>query len=323
MPNSEWTVLLTEKVDEAGVELLSDFAAVRSTNEYETEGSLYADADQFDAILVRTCEITDRLINHAEELKIISKHGTGLDNVDIASASEQEVVVCNTPHVNASAVTEHTLALLLAVRKRLLAADRDVRRGNWTRNGRVSHELRGDTLGLFGCGAIGERVGGAVQSLGMECVAYDPYIDESGLPEEIAMVRTEEQLFETADLVSIHAPLTDETHHTISTNELSLLSDDGVVVNTSRGGIIDKDALVAALGAGELAGAGLDVFADEPPSSDDPLFEFDTVIATPHIGGSTVEALRRMSTDAAANIQTVYEGEIPDSAVNADEVEMP
>jgi D-3-phosphoglycerate dehydrogenase len=323
MSNHDWKVLLTEDVDRAGIELLSDIAKITTADDYETKESLYADADQFDAIFVRTSEITKELIDSTDKLKIISKHGTGLDNIDITAASEHGVLVSNTPHINASAVMEHTITLLLAVRKQLLAADKDIRRGKWDRSGHISYELHGDTLGLFGCGAIGSRVGKAVQSLGMECIAYDPYINESELSEEITMVAKKEKLFKAADLISIHTPLTHETHHEISTKELSHLPDKGIVVNTSRGGIIDQDALVAALDAGELAGAGLDVFADEPPSPDDPLLEFDTVIATPHIGGSTVEALRQMSIDAASNIQTVYEGKIPDSAVNPDEVEPP
>lgn len=323
MNNHDWNVLVTEDIDKSGIKLLRDFAEIKSADDYGIMESSYADADSCEAILVRTSEITNETIESLDSLKVISKHGTGLDNIDIASASKHGVFVCNTPHVNASAVAEHTVTLLLAVRKQLLAADQDTRQGKWTRSNHISHELQGDTLGLFGCGAIGNQVGEVVQSLGMECVAYDPYIDESEIFEDIRLVTDKERLFKSADLISIHAPLTHETHHAISTNELSYLPEKGIIINTSRGEIIDEDALVTALDAGELAGAGLDVFAEEPPSSDYPLFEFDTVIATPHIGGSTFEALEQMSIDAADNIRTVYGGDIPDSTVNAEEVELP
>lgn len=320
MTGYDWNVLLTEGIDSAGLESLNDIAEITTASEYEDRASLRADVDRFDAILVRTAEITEELLDAADDLKVISKHGTGLDNVDIESASERDVVVCNTPHVNAPAVAEHTIALLLAVRKQLVAADTDVRRGTWNPNTRITHELRGDTLGLFGCGAIGNRVGEIAQSFGMECIAYDPYIDESGLSAGITMV-SDETLFELADVISVHAPLTDETHGSISSSELTRLPDEGIVINTSRGEIIDENALVEVLDAGELAGAGLDVFVDEPPSPDNPLLTFDTVIATPHIGGSTVEALRQLSIDAANNIRTVYTGELPETTVNGDEIE--
>lgn len=321
MGKPDWEVLLTEDVDRAGIELLNNIAEVTPADEYESTESLYADANRFDAILVRTTEITKELLDSSDNLKIISKHGTGLDNIDIMAASERNVLICNTPHVNASSVAEHTIALLLAVRKRLLAADKDIRGGKWNRSKYTSHELGGDTLGLFGCGAIGSRVGEIVQSFGMECIAYDPYVGESDISSEITMVTDKVKLFETADAISVHTPLTEETYHAISTNELAYLSEKGIIVNTSRGGIIDQDALATALDTGELAGAGLDVFTNEPPSPDNSLLEFDTVIATPHIGGSTIEALRQLSVEAANNIRTVYEGGIPDATVNADEIE--
>lgn len=322
MPNRNWNVLVTEDIDRSGIKSLSEIAEVQAANDCSAEETTYANLDSCHAILVRTSNIGRELMENFDDLRVISKHGTGLDNVDVASASEHNVLVCNTPHVNATAVAEHTIALLLSVQKQLLAADKDIRRGDWDRSKHTSHELRGSTLGLFGCGAIGNKVGEAVQSLGIDCIAYDPYIDESELSEEIFLVTEKEKLFGNSDLISIHTPLTPETQHAISTNELSRLPDEGVVVNTSRGGIVEEEALVTALSAGELAGVGLDVFADEPPSSNHPLLEFDTVIATPHIGGSTFEALRQMSIDAANNIRTVYEGKIPDSTVNADEVEI-
>lgn len=320
MSGSEWEVLLTESIDSTGLESLTSIADVTRISEYEDSESLRADADRFDAVLVRTHPVDQELLENAENLKVVSKHGTGLDNVDIQTASDEGVLVCNTPHVNSSSVAEHTLALLLGVRKRLLAADRDVRQGEWEKEDHITNLLRGHTLGLFGCGAIGREVGELVQHLGMDCIGYDPYVDESELPADMSMVDDKNALFDRSDAVSVHTPLTDETYHAISTNELTRLPEHGIVVNTSRGGVIDEKALAAALGADEIMGAGLDVFATEPPSSDNPLFEFETVIATPHIGGSTAEALEELSVRAAENIRTVYDGDVPETTVNANDV---
>lgn len=320
MTEAEWEVLLTESVDSAGLESLKKIADVTQASEYDDAESLRADADRFDSILVRTHPIRRELLEAADDLKVISKHGTGLDNVDIQAASDEGVIVCNTPHVNSSSVAEHTLALLFGVRKQLLSANRDVRQGEWAKEDHVTNLLRGYTLGLFGCGAIGQKVGELVQDLGIQCTAYDPYVDESDLPAGVSLVDDKNALFDQSDMISVHSPLTDETYHAISTNELTRLPEHGIVVNTSRGGVIDEKALAAALDAEEIMGAGLDVFATEPPSSDNPLFEFDTVIATPHIGGSTAEALEELSNRAVENIRTVYEGNLPDTAVNVDEV---
>lgn len=320
MSNQKWEVLLTESVDSAGLESLENIADITSASEYDDAESLRADAHRFDSVLVRTHSITREFLEAADNLKVISKHGTGLDNVDIDAASKEGVLLCNTPHVNATSVAEHTLALLFGVRKQLCSADRDVRRGEWAKGDHTTNLLRGYTLGLFGCGAIGREVGELVQDLGMECIGYDPYVDELELPPGLSMVEDKNALFDRSDMISVHTPLTDETYHAISTNELTRLPENGVIVNTSRGRVIDENALAGALDAGEILGAGLDVFATEPPSPDNPLFELDSVIATPHIGGATAKALEELSTRAAQNIRTVYEGNVPDTTVNADEI---
>jgi len=315
-----WRVLVPEPVDEAGPESIADIAEVVGPDAHPSDAARRADIDRFDAVVVRTFEVDRELLARADRLKVIAKHGAGLDNVDVGAATDHGVVVCNTSDVNAPAVAEHAVALALAVRKRLRVADANVRAGVWDRTKYVAPELAGDTLGLFGCGSIGERVAELADAFGMDVIVFDPYLTEETAPFGAELVETPADLFGRADVVSVHAPLTEETRGAIGTAEL-VGFEDGLLVNTARGGIVDEDALVAALEDDTLAGAGLDTFETEPPAPDHPLFDFETVVATPHVAGSTVEALERMSRGAAENIRTVYEGRLPETTVNADGIE--
>lgn len=316
MPEQRWRVLVPEPMDDVGPEDLADVADCVWYDEYDGIREMRADIDRFDAVIVRTFAVDRPLLDRATHLTVIAKHGAGLDNVDVAAATEREIVVCNTPDVNAPSVAEHALTLLLAVRKRVRVADVDVRSGTWNRTKYVSGEFRGDTLGLFGCGAIGAELAALARGIGMDVVYYDPYLRPKEGPPRATCTESKAALFERADAVSVHAPLTDETRGAISTRELAALGPDGIVVNTARGSIVDEDALVEALETSTLAGAGLDVFESEPPDSDHPLFACENVLFTPHVAGSTVEALERMSRGAARNIRTVYEGHLPETAVN-------
>lgn len=318
----QWQVLLPEKMDETGPESLGDIAEVTWLSEYEDRDALLADVDRYDAMIVRAAslQVTEELLERAENLKVIAKHGVGVDNIDIPAASERSVVVCNTPGANAQAVAEHTLALVLAVRKNVRQADEDLRDGVWDREKYATPELRGATLGVFGCGDIGTNTTKFASAMGTDCLAYDPYLSEEDVPMHVDKVDNEAALFERSDVVCVHAPLTPETRGAISTAELDRLGPSGIVVNTSRGGIVDEDALVAALRDGDLAGAGVDVFEEEPPAADHPLLERDDVIVTPHIAGTTTTSARKKSVRAAENVRTVYEGEIPDSTLNLGEL---
>lgn len=320
MTDRPWRVLIPEPVDDAGPELLGEFAEVVSPDAHPDDAARRAEIGSFDAIVVRTFEVDAELLDRADRLKVISKHGAGLDNVDIDAATEHGVVVCNTPDVNAPSVAEHALALLLSVRKRLRVADRDVRAGVWDRTKYTAPELAGDTLGLFGCGTIGSEVADRARAFGMEVLTRDPYLTPETTPEGVELVGSTAELFDRADAVSVHTPLTDETRGAVGADELARM-DGGIVVNAARGGIVDEDALAGALADGSVAGAGLDTFESEPPATDNPVFEFENVIATPHVAGSTVEAMERMSVGAAENIRTVHEGDLPETTVNADGLE--
>jgi D-3-phosphoglycerate dehydrogenase len=320
MPHT-WDVLLPEQIDRSGPESITDFARCTGMDEYDSVDDALDDIARYDAVIVRVAELDAEVIGRADRLKVIAKHGAGLDNVDVDAASNRGIVVCNTPGANARSVAEHAVALLFAVRRNLRTADRHVRAGEWDRGGFVGHELTGDTLGVLGFGAIAREVSDLAHGMGQTVLTYDPYVPDDEIPMRVERVKQIPVLFARSDAVSVHAPLTPETRHAVSTDELAALGSDGVLVNTSRGPVVDEAALLDALETGAIAGAGLDTFEEEPPGADHPLYDRDDVLLTPHVGGVTGDALARMSQRAAENVRTVYEGGLPESTVNRDAID--
>jgi D-3-phosphoglycerate dehydrogenase len=316
-----WNVLLPRQIDPSGPDSMADFADCTGMDEYDSYEAALADIDRYDAVIVRVAPLSADVIERADRLQVISKHGTGLDNVDVEAASERGIVVCNTPGANAQSVAEHAIALLFGLRRHLHTADRHVRAGEWERGAFAGRELTKDTLGLFGFGNIGQKTAALAGGMGMDVVAYDPKKPDDEFPSAVERADTFGELFERADAVSVHAPLVPQTRHAISTAEFEALGRHGVVINTARGPIIDEEALITALEDGVVGGAALDTFESEPPGEDHPLYGRDDVLLTPHIGGVTAQALGRMSQRAAANVRTVYEGGIPDSTRNREALE--
>jgi len=320
MPDT-WNVLTPKQIDPSGPAGIDDFADCTSMAEYDSYDDALADIDRYDAVIVRVAPLDADVLSRADRLKVIAKHGTGLDNVDMDAASERGIVVCNTPGANAQSVAEHAIALLFGLRRNLHTADRHVRAGEWDRGAFAGREFNDDTLGLYGFGDIASRAGALAVAMGMNVIAYDPKKDDEDFPEGVERADAFIELFERADAVSVHVPLNTHTRHSISTAELGALGEHGVVVNTARGAVVDEAALVEALDTGTIAGAALDTFEDEPPGEDHPLFDRDDVLLTPHVGGVTTQALARMSQRAAANVRTVYDGGLPDSTRNRDALE--
>lgn len=314
--SEQWQVLCPPGIDPVGPSSISDFATTTSMDEYDSADDALDDIASYDAVIVRVADLDSTVIERADRLKVIAKHGTGLDNVDIPAASERGIVVCNTPGVNSRSVAEHTIALLFGVERNLHTADRHVRAGGWDRGEYTGAELQNLTLGLMGYGSIAQETAAIASGIGLDIITYDPHHDPNEIPDGVDRVTEFIELFERADAVSLHVPLTDETRNVISTEQLAALGEHGVLINTSRGGIVNETALVEALETDTIRGAALDNFEDEPPREDHPLFEQDNVLVTPHIGGVTRDALARMSRGAAANIRTVHEGDLPTSTVN-------
>lgn len=251
------------------------------------------------AMVVRYGRISARVIAASERLRVISKHGTGIDNIDSAAAKARAIVVRAAAGANAPAVAEHTWALILACAKGVVPLDARMREGHWDKSTHKSLELKGRTLGLVGLGAIGRMVATTGSALGMRVVAYDPFA--SSFPAGIESV-TLEQLFAGADVVSLHCPLTAQNANMINATSLASMRDGAIVVNTARGGLIDEAALADALRSGKLRGAGLDSFQVEPFTPGHAFTSLPNVVLTPHVGGVTADAYIGMGTGAAQNI---------------------
>jgi len=252
-----------------------------------------------DALIVGIDPVTGDVIRAGSRLKVISKYGVGLDNIDLEAARERGIVVTNTPGANSRAVAELTIALVFALARRIPHADRATKSGRWEKVSGV--ELTGRTLGLVGLGTIGGIVAGLALGVGLRVVASDPRISEETNEIEGVTLLPLDELLAKSDFVSLHVPLCDETQALINRQTLKLVKTGAYLINTSRGEVVDEDALVEALRSGRLAGAALDVYRHEPPTGSR-LAELDNVIATPHMGAHTTEAVDRMGVQAARNV---------------------
>ncbi len=311
-------VIVTEYIDPAGLEILEryfDIAYLPKTPRVKLEKAI-AGAH---GIGVRLAPITADLIEKAPNLKVIAKHGVGYDNIDVAAATARRITVVNTPKANAVSVAEHILSLMLCLADRICVANADLKAGRFKRREDYTGvELKGKTLGVIGLGRIGSEVARKCRSgFGMSVVAYDPLLSSETF--ELTGYKRAEvlgNLLEEADFVVLCVPITSETADMIGARELSWMKPGAYLINTSRGGLVDEAALYSALAEGRLAGAAIDVFVKEPPTPENPLLSLDNFIATPHIGGATVEAMRRMATDLAEEIVRVLTGERPLYPVN-------
>lgn len=272
-------------------------------------------------LILRTgLKITHELVTQADNLLVISRTGGGLDNVDVEAATEREIIVTSNLGVNTSSVVEHAMSLMLALSKKLPVMDKSVRSENFAiRYQNLSRDLREKTLGLVGFGRIGSELGHICHRMfDMTILAYDPYVSAELKEMNKSWVDFvhKDELFEKSDIISIHAPLTDETYHTVGENELSRMKPDAMLINTSRGMVIDESALTKALTEGKIAGAGLDVFSKEPVATNNPLLRLENVILTPHTAALTRECVIRMATGAAKCVIDVFNGREPPFVAN-------
>jgi D-3-phosphoglycerate dehydrogenase len=261
-----------------------------------------------DAIITGTDELTREVVYGADRLKTIAKHGVGLDSIDLQAARERGIVVTATPNVLHDSVADHALALLLAVARHVVPAHISTQAGEWANY--VGAELRGKTLGLVGLGRIGKGVCARAQAFGMSVVATDPYPDEVFARAHSVELLSLAELLAAADFVSLHAGVGGASRPILGRDELAAMKSGAYLVNTARGHLVDEVALAEALREGRLAGAGLDVFASEPPGGS-PLLGLPNVVHTPHIAGQTVEALLRMGDETVENCLRALRGEPP------------
>ncbi|MGH7333680.1 MAG: 2-hydroxyacid dehydrogenase [Candidatus Rokuibacteriota bacterium] len=266
------------------------------------------------AINIRAhARFTDAVFAACRKLEMVSIWGTGTDNVDLGAAGRRGVTVCNTPGVNAFAVAEHAIALMLAAGRKIPRIDREVRGGAWPRE--MLTQCLGKTLGVFGTGTIGARVITLGRALGMHILAWSLRGDSQSVIALGATPAAKEAILRTADFISLHLRLVPETRGFLGRKDFALMKRTAILVNTARGAIVEREALLEALAAGRIAGAGLDVFHDEPTKRDDPLFEFPNVVLSPHNAGQTPEVVRDGLLRAVENVEHFLTGQPRDVVV--------
>ena len=284
----------------------------------KSEEEIIALTQDADAVLNCYAKMTARVIEKLNRCKIIARYGIGVDNVDlVAAASRAGILVTNVPDYCVDEVSDHALALLLALARRIAVADGAVKAGTWDV---VSHagirRLRGQALGLLGFGKIAKALASKVQPLGMKVLVYDPYIEPALIARLGVQAVSLDRLLAEADAISIHVPLSPETRNIIGQRELARMKPTAFLINTSRGGIVDEQALAEAVKAGRLGGAALDVLSVEPPPPDHPLRQAPNIILTPHLAFYSRESVIELQTKAAEEVARALKGEPPRSPVN-------
>ena len=282
-----------------------------STEAYPTKSEVMALIEQHQpaALVVRLVELVDRdMLAASRKLKIVAKHGVGTNDIDVAAAKAMNVPVIMATGANAHSVAEHALGLILALTKDFLRQDGHIRNGLWDKKLYAGRELRGQKLGLVGFGLIGQILARMVAPIGMQVAAYDPFAPDEAFTGGVVRAASLDVLLPESDVISLHCPLTEGTRGLIGAREIALMKPTAFLVNTARGEVVDEPALIAALQAGHIAGAGLDSFAEEPPVAS-PLWQLSNVLLTPHVAGVTEDARRAVSLMTAENVLAFLRGE--------------
>lgn len=303
-------ILVTETVHPAGPALL-EAAGHQVVYADRNPDVIQREITDADAVLVRIYPITAELMALGKRLRHVSKHGVGVDNIDLDYCKAHNIAVTTAPNANSMSVAEHAFALMMALAKNVVpvsAAYKEI--GFAAKNSKEGVEVTGKTVGIIGIGRIGTLFAKMCYGgFGMKVLAYDPYVREA--PEGVTLVESLDELLRQADLLSIHANLTDETRKMISRERLAQMKPGAILINCARGPIVDEPALIEALQSGKIAAAGLDVTDPEPASPDSPLFQLPNVIVTPHYAPATAEAAERVSRIAAENVKAVLSGGEP------------
>ncbi|MGI6031692.1 MAG: hydroxyacid dehydrogenase [Eubacteriales bacterium] len=312
-------VLLAQEIAPDGIEYLKEqgLEVVLAPDEQTT--TIQRCIRDCDGVISKTLMLTEEILQCAPQLRVIGKHGVGVDNVvDVEVARKLGIWVVNTPMANANSVAEHTVGYILALSRHLREMDQAVRAGNFDYPSQVECcEVEGKCLGIIGLGRIGQSVAKKCSlGLGMQVLGYDPYLDESKVPDFIRFTGEMEEIFRQSDFITLHIPYTPDTHHLVDARKLSLMKKSAFLINCARGGIVDEEALCQALEQKRIAGAGIDCFAHEPLSQDDPLLRAPGVMATPHSAALTREAMARMSYGAAKGVAQVLLGQPVEWCVN-------
>lgn len=315
-------VFVPEIIAQCGLDLLREACDCRVPWQDDTvppdDGQLREMLYAADAVIVRLFTVDESDLQLAKNLKVIGKHGVGVNNIDCQAATARNIPVVYTPTANSNAVAEHTLAMILTLSRQIVPAQTALKEGRFSeRDGFKGVELAGKTLGVIGLGRVGARLSQiAALGLNMTVHGYDPFVDRASYSGPVNLEDSLETLIPISDFLSIHVPLTPQTQHLINEGILQLCKPNCIIVNTSRGGVIDEVALAKALHEGTLAGAALDVFEEEPPLLDHPLCLAPNTLLTPHIAGLTQQSQENMSLQVAQGVLDVLQGRPPEHIIN-------
>lgn len=301
-------VFLTENIHPDAVAFLQEnFEVVQGTSTESSE--IIRQAQGCAAILIRSAKITAEIMDAIPTLKVVAKHGMGVDNIAVEHATEKGILVVNAPYSNLNAVAEHIVMLLLALSKRTVRMDKLTRAGGFKeRNTYKTIELRGATVGIIGLGKISRLVVKKLSGFEMNILASDPYVKQEDVGDLPVTMVPSEEVYAKSDFVIVHTSLFPSTFHLVGAQQFRAMKPTAFIINAARGPVIDEAAMIEALQSGEIAGAGLDVFEQEPPAEDNPLFAMDNVILSPHNAALSDGALRAMAMDSAQGITEYLTG---------------
>jgi len=317
MERHPYRVVITD-CDQGSIEEEKDeFAKIGSElilAQVQEERELIRACREADGLLNQYALLTRRVLENLPNCKVVSRYGVGVDSVDLKAATDLGIIVANVPDYCMDEVADQTVSMLLGLIRKTAFFDQKVKSGQWDfRQGIPIYRTRGKTLGLIGCGKIGLEVAKRISSFGVRVIAFDPYIEK---PHEVIELKDIDTVLKESDFISIHCPLNDSTRHLIGEQAFKKMEKKPLLVNTSRGPIIDEKALIQALKEGLISGAGLDVLEKEPPDSQNPLLKMENVILTPHVSFYSVESISELKRRTAKNVADVLTGRWPRSVVN-------
>ncbi|GAB6990340.1 phosphoglycerate dehydrogenase [Paenibacillus pini] len=311
-------VLVSDPISDLGIQQLVDASDVTVEKKTGlTEDELIAIIGDYDALLVRSqTRVTERIMAAGTKLKVVGRAGVGVDNIDLEAATKQGIIVINAPDGNTITTCEHTFAMMMALARHIPQAYAKTIGGTWDRKSFLGVELRNKTLGVLGMGRIGSEVAKRAKAFGMNILAYDPFLTQERAEKMEVKLATVDTIIRNADFMTVHTPLTPETHHMISGPQFEVMKKGMRIVNCARGGVIDEMALVEAVDQGIVAGAAFDVFESEPPEQDHPFLSHPKIIVTPHLGASTIEAQENVAIDVSEEVLHILRNEPFKNAVN-------
>lgn len=301
-----WKVLITDGLESVGKDLINQVGVAVDKKGIDA-AQLLQEVGEYDGMIVRgRTKVTKEVFEAAKKLKVVGRAGVGVDNIDLEAAKEHGVTVVNCPVATSEAVAEHAVALLFALSREIPRADAAMKAGDWAKKSLMGLELKGKTLGIIGFGRIGRLVSKYAHAMGMNIVVYELIWDPEFVSQQNATQMSLDEVLEQADFITLHLPLTPETKHLLNEDSFAKMKDGIYIVDASRGGVINQAALLRALESGKVAGAAIDVYEKEPPVEWD-LVKHRKVIATPHIGGQTIEAQTRAAEDISSEVINVLE----------------